>query len=232
MKKTIPIKQLGINLAGPINESKPGKATIHLQSTKDLTLLSQAINEFVEKNQLKEIQITNSKIPKPKIAILNVDKEFDDELIINTIYDRTSDLSYEKREIEILSRINKTNDDSQTVLCEIPPTVQKALLKQGGIGIGWLYCRIEEGHYTKICKNCGSFKHNTSVCKEKVICLRCSKDHPTKDCTITDRNKMNCVNCTKTNKTNRNHSTLSPYCQTFIADNNIKKQEIIKLNGY
>ena len=73
---------------------------------------------------MDKIKVTNSKIPKPKLklAILNADIDFNDELIISTIYDLTSDISSKKEDIEILARILKTKDESQTVLCEPPFT--------------------------------------------------------------------------------------------------------------
>ncbi|GFT20639.1 uncharacterized protein TNCV_1384891 [Trichonephila clavipes] len=64
--------------------------------------------------------------------------------------------------------------------------------------LGFMEIKIEgySLHGTTQCFNCNNFYHTAANCHMITKCLKCGKDHPTKDCDIKERQENPyCINC-------------------------------------
>ncbi|GFS65508.1 uncharacterized protein TNCV_2468961 [Trichonephila clavipes] len=79
--------------------------------------------------------------------------------------------------------------------------------------LGYLQVRVEGFLVRGItqCYNCNNFFHTASECRLKPRCLKCGKEHPTKQCPIKERQENPfCINCKE-----HGHSACYTKCPLF-----------------
>ena len=68
------------------------------------------------------------------------------------------------------------------------------------------------------CSNCqGLDGHLRKDCTNNPVCAKCSGNHATDSCSVTDETRFKCVNCSKLDNANANHRADSTECPAFQA---------------
>ena len=186
-----------------INKNK-SNVTIKCQNIEEAEKLTKQLSNDPTLNQQTNIFI--SKKQNPSIVIKNVDKFYDDSLVIQDII-QYNELSSSVEDYRVLFNINR-NNSKEIVLRVAPNVFQKIKTNNFKIFLPGQLCVVSPKILTNQCQNCFMFGHKTKECRRENICYICSLPKTknadgtiTHDCSKTQK----CVNCKHHNEKNPHH---------------------------
>jgi len=206
-----------------LRKGKEGSVILGCENGDDKVKLKDAVQ-----SKLGEMyNVTESVRTKPKLKIINIDKEImelEDEELIQTIKKQNS---IEESHIDIVKRILKRNKDTSqpgnkrredgSIIIEANEQTHDLLLKREKLNIGWRKCPVYNHISIKRCFKCWGFYHIAKNCTREVTCHKCAGKHTASVC---NEKTNKCVNCmfkiiTYNLKINDEHDALSPECPTY-----------------
>ena len=154
----------------------------------------------------------------PKMAIVNVPKNLDDEYILETIKNKNqviADLVKVRDELSIVAKINSPkNSLYKTVIIKVSGNIRKYIISQNSyLYVDLVRCKVFDNIWVRRCYHCQEYGHNANSCHKKeehAICGFCAKEHTSRDCP--NRDNIKCINCVRAGKTNVNHYVTDKDC--------------------
>lgn len=151
--------------------------------------------------------IETEKLSQPKLKIVGINKEFcaDIKALQQDIQDRNFEKFSTKCTVVYIYTNEKT--DTASAIVEVSPEIYKHVREANNrIFVGYQCCRAYDLINVRPCNKYARFGHNFKKCQNSAVCLRCSGNHETIKCTIT--NNVKCINCHFSNsKFNTNYNT-------------------------
>ena len=194
----------------------------------DLVLVCESTEK---RDQLKELVHSakddiSMNTPKPKqnsITIVGMTREYSTneikQLIVqqNMLIKRFTEANKIDDHFKIHSVKPIKNDAERfQVSASVSDTLREGFKKsKDKLIVGVNSCKIYDRTQVKRCNNCQLFGHFAANCPtpSKPACGKCSGEHPTKDCTSTDRG---CVNCKRNNTEYLSHSAFFHKCPSLL----------------
>ena len=171
-------------------ETEKGELIIKCNKTTDMEI----IKKEAEK-ELKEYEVTTSKLRLPRIKIVNFDQDLNEAEIENSIIEQN--LGHEEGKIKITYIKTNKQKKTTTVFMECYPDVFKKLMSQKKVFINWQRYTIYEDISIPRCYKCQDHYHKSGDCKNRQFCAYCAQNHDVKDCNETF---IQCINCIEGNK--------------------------------
>ncbi|CAG9812137.1 unnamed protein product [Chironomus riparius] len=191
------------------------------------------VRKAVEKN-VDECVVTEPKKKNPRIKILNVELESDEEknsdAIIEQIKRRNENIFgdfsiFQKFEhVVTVPRKNKGKrvQNKYDIICSTDPNTFKKIMEAKKIKFGFQQCNVVDGTYVPRCFRCYGFFHKAGDCdicdENENICIKWGgRNHKKAKCTA----EVSCNNCTEYNKKNKNakldvkHSIIDFECPCY-----------------
>jgi len=145
-----------------------------------------------EKN-LNAYKVTTKQVDKlPQMIIKDVNYEIKDDEIIEDLKSRNN--VFQDSKLKFITSIKK-KDHSRDVIIEVTANDRESIINNPNkIYLGYQICSIKD--YVSILQ-CQKFGHKYTQCKnEDTVCMYCSENHRSKDCTMKKSTKCyKCVNC-------------------------------------
>lgn len=168
------------------------------------------------KNKYKEsINIKKVEPSRPMIKIIRIHTDIENDLeIIQQIKEQNEWLLDSEFQIKQKYEVVTINTTYKNIIitCDLP--VHELFLEYGSIIFGFKESRCVEHVDLIQCKNCARFGHFIHSCTFKTRCKKCTGEHLTKDCKITE--KFTCSNCSTIFKNdesiNKNHHASDSRC--------------------
>lgn len=182
----------------------------------------------------KDFEIMESKKIKPKLKMINIDKEeikLKDENLIemikkqNNMEGKEEGLLY----IRVVKRIDNKGRGGNTrsrrgsrkegsVILEVDEETHELMLRREKINIEWRKCRVFSHYTVRRCFRCWGYYHIAKNCTRQETCHKCARSHKINEYTAT---KKKCINCMNKNKAynleiNDEHDALSVECPTHV----------------
>ena len=198
-------------------KSVSGDLVVVCNSTESRDQLKTIIESSTENASVKPISKK-----KPSVTIVGLNKIYSKEEVIKL-------LVTQNQHIKQFSTVNDLNEHFE--IHDVKPTrgnpsvfqvfaSVSEVLRDGirnfddKVTIGLLKCKVYDRYHIKRCNNCQVLGHYYKECPtpQEPKCAKCSQNHSTDTCTVTE-NK--CINCCKLNKPS-NHSAFDPKCPCIV----------------
>lgn len=179
------------------------------------------LTKLVDNKKLDEINLF-AEIPSkiwPRISLVNVPKESDENEIRNAVFKQTSSPPDAQNQIKKMFKIGNPNSPSSTWVIELEPKLKNALIIKRRIYLNWNSCKVF--NYIKLtrCYNCQRYGHTAKYCKSAKQCGFCaSTDHESTNCQHKQSpEKFNCANCLRSehHKKHNNHNAADNNCPIY-----------------
>lgn len=207
-----------------VRNAKNGAILVECKSINEADLLMTQANDKIGENY--EIFIEQPK--KPKIKILGMEKEYEDEALKEIMVEQ-NDLS-EIKHFKIV-KMNKTSGqkfNTVSAICEIDSETFQKIMRWGKLNIEWEVCKVVEHVDILRCFKCCAYGHRSNDCSSTKICVRCAGDHDVKECSSENVKCINCVKLNSERKLNINvdHAAWSTDCPVYKRNVKVSKQFI------
>ncbi|KMQ84819.1 putative 50 kda protein in type i retrotransposable element r1dm [Lasius niger] len=126
---------------------------------------------------------------------------------------------------------SKANKNFSNYIIEVTPGIQKRLLANGRIYLGYSACNFGDHIRVLQCFRCMAFGHVAKNCKSAAVCGHCSDAHEMKDCDKEGKSPCcgNCVRASRGAQSDRSHSALDTDKCPILRD---KIMDRIKMINY
>ena len=169
----------------------------------------------------------NIKTPNPRLPSITVPfigKKYENEELLNVLARQNEDrgIIFSEENTKVLFSAPMKNKPGyfQAVL-RVSEAIRDRIEANGNrLCIGLNSCPVYDRFFIKRCNRCqglNHFQNDDGGCTRKKVCALCSGEHDTQGC-ITDKDHYRCINCVNTEKDEFSHSTFSPQCNTYIAE--------------
>lgn len=223
IRRTIdPVKlQVGIKMG---KQTKNGGIILRCENNESISTLKENIQSKLN----KKYNIEEPKSLKPRVKIVGIHEENDDENLLERIITQNklettlSDLKVVHTSKPIKKRYNLT--------MECTHQLRDVLLKRENIFVGWMRCKVYEDLKIIRCYNCQKYGHIAKECKNSLRCPRCAENHSSNDCQNENKNCANC--CDAKQKYNLDldtqHTVWDSNCQCLLRIMNNQREKIHK----
>lgn len=206
-----------------VNGTKKTKdgAAIYCNSIEDLNKLKNEITQkFGHKFEVKEAQKLQ---PRIIVKNVNITDDLNNDVIVENIISLNNLTDIKVTDIKVVKRITISNKIN--LVLEVPPALRQRLLKDGYIWVGWQKSLVSDNDYVLQCFKCHNFGHIAKKCISSIVCKKCSANHDSKDCSVSESTCSNCKNYNIKYKTNIsvNHSVKDKEC--LMYKNYLKKMQ-------
>lgn len=207
-----------------VRNAKNGAILVECKSMNEAdTLVTQANKTIGEKY---EIFIEQPK--KPKIKIIGMDKEYEDEDLKEIVLRQNEISAIKHLKIVKVIRVPGRKFNAVSIICEIDSETFQQVMRRGKLNIEWEVCTVVEHVNVLRCFNCCAYGHRSNDCTKNKKCVKCAGDHDVKDCSSDDEKCINCVTLNIERKLNINvdHPAWSRDCPVFKRNMKVSKQFI------
>lgn len=162
----------------------------------------------------------------PKVKIIGMSNEMDDDDFLKTLMDQNSDIFSKDQKPKILHKFKTKN--SNGVKIEVAGATFEKLMSARRVFIGWDSCIIYEAFDLSRCYNCCGFHHVAKNCKSEKVCGKCTLNHGPRECSSSILKCINCITTAKALKLELNidHSAFSMNCEVFKHKIEMERQRI------
>lgn len=232
-KKTLETVQKYVNPAAlevgikEVRTVKDGGVVIKCNTKDEIN----KIKNVAEKKLGKNYKVNAPDLRNPSIKLLDIDREFSSEELIDTLKKQNLFLDHESVALNV--KIFKKMKTKWMAIIECDPESFSKIMKENALFLDWCRCRVFEYVSVFRCFKCGRFGHKADQCTSSgSICLRCAKpvsEHASdKEC---DCENLKCVNCMEANNVlktefNVNHSLFDRNCPVLLKKIDLQKQKI------
>lgn len=170
------------------------------------------VKETMEKLS-NEFSVDVAKRRNPKIKIVGLSEELDNDTICNKIRAQ-NEWAADANTLKLLKTYS-VNDKYFSAIVEVDPKMFDKCMRSKCVNIGWDRCKVYEQVNVLMCLKCCGYNHLAKDCKHKEACRKCSGEHKTAVCTS---NAEKCINCVTANmkyklKLDVNHHVHSTECE-------------------
>lgn len=134
------------------------------------------------------VRVSESK--SVKVKIIGIGENLDDDVLIQTI--KSQNEYMEKSNIKVLTKFDCKKNNGYGAIIEIENECYNQIMRGEKLKIGWCVCKVFECIDVRRCFKCCGYNHKSSVCKNRIACLKCGGEHIMKDCKA--KNCV-CINC-------------------------------------
>ena len=186
-----------------------------------------ALNKFKlllsTKPSLSKHAIDNVKRKLPRISILDIDEQFSETELVETIKIQNPDIAALLNNGETFSDIYIKNSENtqkySQVNLNISEKIRNLISNRGNrLYIGLKSCRVVDRRYINRCFKCHDHSHLAAKCNNNTCCGYCaSENHDSTDCEFkndieNNKRSLNCINCKRNNLDHTGHSVYWPLC--------------------
>ena len=213
----------------PVVDSKfqpNGNMVMNFSDKRSRDAAAAAIESSVEDVLVKKV----GKI-QPKIMLLNVDDQEEDidadhkEQFIETLREKNQFLNTIPdldSKITFLFCKPAAKVETKHVFLKISPELRNLIHNNGDkLFLNFGVYQIRDRYHVRICAHCQRFGHQEKDCKhshEPPVCGKCSEQHNTKNCQVTDLNSFKCISCSRTKQTHTGHRVGHRDCASLQAE--------------
>lgn len=180
---------------------------------------------------MSEYEIKDLQRRKPKIKIVNISEEFNENELLERIKLQNNSIA-DTDEINIMKIIkkkpNKHNETYYTAIIETNGPLFNKFMHAGHVTIGWERCKVYECVSIQRCYKCLGFNHRATECTGEISCSKCAGNHIHTQCRSRQQNCINCVNFAKNVNFNVNttHSAFDSECYVYKKQIDKKRNRI------
>ena len=171
----------------------------------------------------QDITMTAPKVKHQSITIVGMEREYTAEDIKkmipqqNVLIKKFAEANSFDEHFKIHSvKPLRNNPERFQAFASVSETLREGFKKsKDKLIIGVNSCKIYDRIQTKRCNNCQKFGHFIANCPtpNESSCGKCSENHATKDCTVTERG---CINCKRSNLECHSHSAFYHKCPSLL----------------
>ena len=178
---------------------------VRANPTSKLTILNFPLSDTISEAKTRE---------SVNAAILELLRERNPELD-----DPDVDVVYFRRNTRIT--------DVCTVGIRLPTPIKRQLLNQGVVYVDFVACRVVDRVHVIQCYNCQSFHHTSDTCTKVPICVHCSGNHKSEDCSVklSENFVPSCINCSGAGHSCVSHKANSLECPIFKSKFDLAKSK-------
>lgn len=129
----------------------------------------------------------------PRIRIVGMKEELEEEELLNVIHAMNSNLIDSHSDCKLIKYYptRKNNNVFQAII-QLNKTSYDRVMKAGNLFVGYESCTVYDAIDVYRCYNCNEFYHSSKYCKKSCTCPRCGEGHAVSNC---KSNSLKCVNC-------------------------------------
>lgn len=215
-----PVKlQVGVKMG---KQTKKGGVILRCDNSEAAIILK----ENIESKLKAKYNIEKPKSIKPRIKILGIHEENNDDNLSNKIVQQNK-LNDVVKELKIVYK-SKVKNNKFNLIIECDDRTHEYLLKQESIFVGWMRCLVQEDLRIIRCYKCQKYGHFARECKYESKCPVCANDHSIDQCSSESKNCINCIDAK--NKFNLDidihHTVWDPTCQCLIRVTNMQRNKV------
>lgn len=211
LEQKIKPSALGIRIKSK-KELNNGNIVVKCPTVNEIQKLKASAAQILGENY----EILETTLRNPRIKIVGINKDYTkDEM--ETIIKKQNTIIAEDDLFKVTYIKSFKHKNSKTAYAECSPKIFHHFMNVKKIYLGWEILPVyEEINVTK-CFKCQQFHHKTGECKNKVVCVRCSEDHETKECQSQIKKCKNCENSNSKYKTNYDihHTAVDWNCPSY-----------------
>ena len=185
-----------------VKETNDGHLFVRFADRSNLEKAKQEL----EADEENEISVNEKGKLKPKIKVVNVQK--DEEDIIHSIKMKNpwiGNLIKSSDDFEIIREIKAKNPNYKHYIIKCSPLIRRNIFDRDD-KLFTLYsrCRVYDSYMPYQCYKCQNFGHSATNCRNNQICPICSGNHKANECTS---NELKCNNCAKRGHSDTKHKS-------------------------
>lgn len=213
------IRQIAVTNGIPITQVRvtANKNTVITVPNEDVL---NKLKPLLNASPLNKYDVANVRDKLPRISVLDLDEEYDEQNFINTLKLQNQDVASILDTGENISEFYiKKNQSTFQVNITVSENIRKAIKNRGNrLFIGLKSCRVVEKVNVSRCYKCHDHSHISNDCNNIECCGYCSStDHVSDDCplksdVIKNKSRLKCVNCERNNLPCFGHSVYWPLC--------------------
>jgi len=226
IKESVDIKSMSLGVSR-LKKGHNGSILLGCEAGKEC----EALKDVFQKKMGNDFRVTEVVPRRPKVKIVNIDKEemdMGDKDLIETIKKQNKiESNIESFHMCLLKRLklsqrteNQTNrkpKEEGSIIVEMDENTYRKMMREGKVNVGWRKCPIFEHVNVMRCFKCWGYYHMARNCKKDTACYKCAGSHAPDKCV---EHTKKCVNCAyrvqKFNlKIDEGHDALSLECPTY-----------------
>lgn len=188
--------------------SKSGVVVVKCASKQESATMIDAMRSGLDDSY----NIAMSKMRRPRIKIPGFKQEMTGDEIEESIKCQNKLVG----DIKVVY-IRRKKSEMNTIICECSPEVFSTLVAMRRVCIGWERYPVYEDLEVPRCFRCQGFYHKKSVCRNDLVCIRCSGRHEAGDCPSQTKCCRNCVVANRKygKEYDTNHETTDTGCPVY-----------------
>lgn len=189
---------------------------------------------FVDKDSLQksvseqmgiENDVHLTELKKPKIKIVGMYDEWDDETLIKKLKEQNEFMA--NSDVKIVHKF-KGLRGSHNVVLEVSDNSFIKILEAGRVRIHFENCRVLEDINIYRCYKCCGYNHKARDCSSLYICKYCAENHDSRTCTSDYAVCINCKKAAEISNMNLNvyHTAIDNNCVIYKRKMELARQRI------
>lgn len=156
-----------------------------------------------EMTRTPTLRVVEPKKINPRVLIYDVDRQLEEEEVINCIWKQNlEELGIKEEEMKsgfrILFKTGRREADVVNLVVEMDSKIREPLIEAGRVYIDFSSCRVVDHLAVSRCYRCQGYGHVSKLCRKgagESVCSHCGRGgHDYKDCKR-QRQKPSCANC-------------------------------------
>ena len=214
------IRDVAVSNGIPITDVKVTTNKNTVVSVPNQDVLEKLKPLLAGKPELRKYEVAKIRDKLPRLSVLDVQDEFDENNFIETIKSQNPNVANVIGQGEGISDfyIKKYGANYQ-VNINVTENIRKVIKSQGNrLFIGLKSCRVVEKENISRCYKCHDHEHIANDCSNIACCGYCadtthaSDDCPLKVDVIKNKSRLKCINCERNGLESSGHSVYWPLC--------------------
>lgn len=181
----------------------------------------------------QDIRIAPRGRHRPKITLTGVIAGYNDQEVLNALYDENEDLrqifgEHFLNETRVISTRKCRNDKRNNITIGTAPDIFKYVIRRETVNLdlSTVFVEKKKANQTIICFQCHKFGHVQRYCNAPRTCQHCGGPHQSSDCR---HPRQDCANCREAGLglEDRRHSARDNRCPVFIKREKLARENTL-----